>query len=155
MLGPMSNPARPQNQLVGVFSLELARLYAYLYQNSDSNYTILHALEGYDEVSLTCNFKTFSNQGEKMNELSSLGFEKIDANTIKGGETVEDSAKIFVDVLDNKATTNQNNVVLCNAALAIQTINPDKSFADCFYEAEQALLSGAAKKSFAQLLEIR
>nr|WP_294898869.1 anthranilate phosphoribosyltransferase [uncultured Pedobacter sp.] len=155
MLGPMSNPAKPQNQLVGVFSLELARLYAYLYQNSDSNYTILHALEGYDEVSLTCNFKTFSNKGEKMNDLGSLGFEKIDAETIKGGSTVEDSAKIFVDVLDNKATTNQNNVVLCNAALAIQTINPDKSFADCFYEAEQALLSGKAKKSFTQLLQVK
>ncbi len=155
MLGPMSNPAKPQNQLVGVFSLELARLYAYLYQNSNSNYTILHALEGYDEVSLTCNFKTFSNKGEKMNDLSSLGFDKIDANTIKGGETVEDSAKIFISVLDNKASENQNNVVLCNAALAIQTINPDKTFADCFNEAEQSLLSGKAKKSFTQLLEVK
>ncbi|WP_017258570.1 anthranilate phosphoribosyltransferase [Pedobacter arcticus] len=155
MLGPMSNPANPQNQLVGVFSLELARLYAYLYQNSNSNYTILHALEGYDEVSLTCNFKTFSNKGEKMNDLKLLGFEKIDADTIKGGSTVEDSAKIFMEVLDNKATVNQNNVVLCNAALAIQTINPDKSFADCFYEAEQSLLSGKAKSSFTSLLQVK
>ncbi|WP_442795270.1 anthranilate phosphoribosyltransferase [Pelobium manganitolerans] len=154
MLGPMSNPAKPQNQLVGVFSLELARLYAYLYQNSDCNYTILHALEGYDEVSLTCNFKTFSNKGEKMNVLADLGFEKIDANTIKGGHNVEASAKIFTDVLANKATTNQNNVVLCNAALAIQTINPDKSFADCFYEAENSLLSGKALKSFEALINI-
>lgn len=155
MLGPMSNPAKPQNQLVGVFSLELARLYAYLYQNSDSNYTILHALEGYDEVSLTCNFKTFSNKGEKMNDLNSLGFQKIDANTIKGGSTVEDSAKIFKNVLANEGAENQNNVVLCNAALAIQTINPDKSFADCFYEAEQSLLSGKAEKSFTKLLAVK
>lgn len=155
MLGPMSNPAKPQNQLVGVFSLELARLYAYLYQNSSCNYTILHALDGYDEVSLTCNFKTFSNKGEKMNTLDNLGFERIAAETITGGSTVEDSAAIFKTVLNGAATTNQNNVVLCNAALAIQTINPEKSFADCFYEAENSLLSGAAKKSFTQLLAVK
>ncbi len=152
MLGPMSNPAKPQNQLVGVFSLELARIYAYLYQNSTTNYTILHALEGYDEVSLTCDFKTFSNKGEHMVELSTLGFDKINANTIKGGHTVEDSAKIFVSVLDNKGSDNQNNVVLCNAAIAINTIKPEKSFADCFYLAEESLKSGGAKRSFNQLI---
>ncbi|MFC5284699.1 anthranilate phosphoribosyltransferase [Pedobacter alpinus] len=154
MLGPMVNPAMPQNQMVGVFSLELARIYAYIYQNSSSNYTILHTLEGYDEVSLTCDFKTFSKNGEQIHDIADLGFDKIDATTIKGGHTVEDSAKIFIDVLANKATLNQNNVVLCNAAIAIQTITPFKSFADCFYEAEKSLSSGAAKKSFDQLIAI-
>lgn len=155
MLGPMVNPAMPQNQVVGVFSLELARLYAYLYQNSKMNYTILHALEGYDEVSLTCNFKTFSNKGEQIHDIADLGFDKIEADSIKGGHSVADSAKIFIDVLDNKATINQKNVVLCNAALAIQTFTPNKSFADCFYEAEQSILSGAAKKSFDLLIAIK
>src|SRR6267154_633123 len=74
MLGPMVNPAFPRNQIVGVFSLELARVYAYLYQKSAKNYTILHALEGYDEVSLTCDFKTFTKSGERINSISDLGF---------------------------------------------------------------------------------
>ncbi|MEO5912298.1 MAG: anthranilate phosphoribosyltransferase [Pelobium sp.] len=154
MLGPMVNPAQPQNQIVGVFSLELARLYAYLYQQSTINYTILHALEGYDEISLTCDFKTFSNKGEQIHTIQSLGFEQIEANTISGGSTVEESAKIFKDVLTGLGTIAQQNVVLCNAAMAIKTIDQDKAFADCFYEAENALLSKKALKSFEKLIAL-
>lgn len=154
MLGPMVNPAQPQNQIVGVFSLELARLYAYLYQQSNLNYTILHALEGYDEISLTCDFKTFSNHGEQIHQIEGLGFEKIEASTISGGETVAASAKIFTDVLEGKGTNEQNNVVLCNAAMAIKTITPNQTFSDCFYKAELALNSGKALSSFQKLLAI-
>ncbi len=152
MLGPMVNPAQPKYQLVGVFSLELARLYAYLYQKSNKQYTILHALEGYDELSLTCDFKTFTNSGEHIRHIADLGFEKINPDTIKGGSTVQQSAQIFKNVLNAEATTEQTNVVLCNAALAIQTIHPEKSFADCYAEAEESLLSKSALKSFKNML---
>lgn len=152
MLGPLVNPAKPVYQSVGVFSLEIARLYAYLYQKSSKQYTILHALAGYDEISLTSDFKTFSNGGEKIHRISELGFEKIDAESISGGETVEESARIFKDVINANGTTEQQNVVLCNAAIAIWTIHPEKSFADCFYEAEQSLLSKSALKSFNSLI---
>jgi anthranilate phosphoribosyltransferase len=152
MLGPMVNPAKPNNQMVGVYNLELARLYAYLYQKSAVNYTIVNALDGYDEVSLTGDFKTFSTEGEKINKLESLGFEKLNASEITGGHTVAESADIFMKVLNNEATVAQNNVVLCNAALAIKTIKSDKTFADSFYEAEEALVSGRALQSFKQLL---
>jgi anthranilate phosphoribosyltransferase len=152
MLGPMINPARPKNQLVGVYNLELARMYAYLYQQSDKKYTILNALEGYDEISLTCDFKTFTPQGEKLNTLKSIGFERLDPSLIAGGSTVDASADIFMQVLSGNATAAQNNVVLANAALAIQTINPQNSFADCFYEAETSLLSKKALASFKNLI---
>lgn len=154
MLGPMVNPAQPQNQFVGVFSLEVARLYGYLYQQSYKKYTILHALEGYDEISLTCDFKTYSNLGEEIYSIEDLGFEKIDAKTIEGGSTVEESAKIFTNVLKGEGTINQNNVVLCNAAMAIKTIHQEKTFADCFYEAETSLNSGKALTSFQKLIAI-
>ena len=152
MLGPMVNPARPKNQMVGVYNLELARIYAYLYQQSDVKYTILNALEGYDEISLTCDFKTFSADGEKINSIEALGFEKLDPSEIVGGSTVAESADIFMKVLNNEATTAQNNVVLANAAIAIKTIHPEKTFADCFYEAEESLMSKAALKSFKTLV---
>lgn len=152
MLGPMINPAQPKNQVVGVFSLELARLYAYLYQKSDIKYTILHALEGYDEISLTCDFKTFTKQGEEIRTLDQMGLKKINAETITGGETVEDSAKIFLNVLNGQGTTEQNNVVLSNAAIAINTVRPENSFGDCFYEAQQSLLSKKALESFKKLV---
>ena len=153
MLGPLVNPAKPENQLVGVFNLELARVYAYLYQKSTTKYTIVNALEGYDEVSLTCDFKTFSAEGEKINSVEALGFERLDPSQITGGDTVSASAAIFSDVLGGKGTAAQNNVVLSNAALAIRTITPEKSFADCFYEAEEALLSHKALNSFNLLLQ--
>jgi len=153
MLGPMVNPAKPKNQLVGVFNLELARIYAYLYQKSDVKYTILNALDGYDEISLTCDFKTFSADGEKINGIERLGFTRLEPKEILGGKTIAESATIFVSVLNGGATAAQRNVVLANAALAIKTIKPIKSFADCFYEAEAALESKKALKSFETLVE--
>jgi anthranilate phosphoribosyltransferase len=153
MLGPLVNPAKPKNQLVGVFNLELARIYAYLYQKSDKRYTILNALDGYDEVSLTCDYKTFSAGGEKITSIEELGFERLNPSEILGGSSVSDSADIFMEVLNGAATNAQQNVVLCNAALAINTIDSSKSFADCFYEAEEALLSKRALKSFKTLIE--
>ncbi|SDD78980.1 anthranilate phosphoribosyltransferase [Mucilaginibacter pineti] len=153
MLGPLVNPAKPENQLVGVFNLELARVYAYLYQKSTTKYTIVNALEGYDEISLTCDFKTFSAEGEKINTVEGLGFEKLNPSEITGGDTVAASAKIFTDVLNGDGTFAQNNVVLSNAALAIKTIGPEKSFADCYYEAEEALINKKALDSFNVLLQ--
>ena len=152
MLGPMVNPTQPKNQIVGVFSLELARLYAYLYQDTDKNYTILHAVDGFDEVSLTCDFKTFSNNGEALRRVEDLGFDKIAEEEIKGGDTVESSARIFMNVLNGEGTAAQQNVVLCNAALAINTIKSSKTFGDCFYEAETALMNKAALNSFKKLV---
>ena len=152
MLGPMVNPAQPKNQIVGVFSLELARLYAYLYQDTEKNYTIIHAVDGFDEISLTCDIKTFSNSGEALIKVSDLGFDLINEKDIAGGETVESSSAIFMNVLDGKGTDAQNNVVLCNAAMAIHTIKPALSFSDCYYEAEMSLVKGAALKSLKNLI---
>jgi len=154
MLGPMVNPAQPKNQIVGVFSLELARLYAYLYQQTNKNYTIIHAVDGFDEVSLTCDFKTFSKKGEALTKIADLGFEEISERDIQGGDTIESSAQIFTAVLNGKGTDAQNNVVLCNAAIAIQTIKQDATFADCYYEAEQSLTAKKALASFVKLINL-
>lgn len=154
MLGPMVNPAQPKNQIVGVFSLELARLYAYLYQQTDKNYTIIHALDGFDEVSMTSDFKTFSKNGEQLHTIAGLGFEQLTVEQIQGGDTVESSAKIFTAILNGEGTDAQTNVVLCNAALAIKTIHNDKSFADCYYEAEESLRTKNALTSFKKLISL-
>lgn len=153
MLGPMVNPARPKNQMIGVFSLELARVYAYLYQKTDKNYTIVHSLDGYDEISLTSDFKTFSNAGEEICKINELGFAKLDPVSISSGHTVPESAAVFMNVLNNKATEAQVSVVLCNAAMAIKTIHPEKSFAESYEEANVSLLSKKALNSFNKLLQ--
>ena len=122
MLGPMVNPAFPKNQMVGVFNLELARMYGYLYQNTDKNFTVLHALDGYDEISLTGDTKTISNGSESILRPSDFGVSAISADTIIGGEDVPESAQIFMNVLNGRGTEEQNNVVCANAGIAISTV---------------------------------
>lgn len=152
MLGPLTNPANPDHQMVGVYSLELARLYAYLMEKSNKKYTIVHALDGYDEISLTGNFKTVDAEGEHVIELQDLGIKPVSAKDIAGGETVEQAATIFTNILEGQGTAVQNQVVISNAAVSIRTFHPEKCFADAYAEAETALLSGQALQSFKTLI---
>ena len=153
MLGPMVNPAFPKNQMVGVFNLELQRLYCYLYQNTDKNYSIVHALDGYDEISLTGKTKIITNQSEIMLEPTDLGLAQIQQSDIFGGDTVESSAKIFKSIIAGKGTEAQNNVVCANAGLAIATVN-NISHQDGFNLAKESLANGKAKQSLEQLIEL-
>ena len=152
MLGPMVNPAFPTRQLVGVFSLELARQYGYLYQNTDKQFVILHSLEGYDEVSLTCPFKYFSNEGEKIATPKDLGLPQLKYEQIKGGQTVEDSAKIFLTILEGKGTPAQNAVVTANAAMALYAGERSKGLLNCVETAKETLASGRALDAFKKLI---
>ncbi len=153
MLGPMVNPAFPKNQMVGVFNLELQRLYGYLYQNTDKNYSIVHALDGYDEISLTGKTKIITNQSEIMLEPEDLGLPQVQQSEIFGGETVESSAKIFKNIISGKGTSAQNNVVCANAGLAIATVKKI-SHQDGFNLAKESLDNGKAKESLKQLIEL-
>jgi anthranilate phosphoribosyltransferase len=152
MLGPMVNPARPNNQLVGVFSLELARLYGYLYQQTSKNFTVVHSLDGYDEVSLTGPFKVIDNRGERILGPPDVGAPTLAPRDLHGGATVEEAAKIFAQVLDGQGTPAQNAVVLANAALALQTAQPALGLENARAKAEESLLGGRAKAAFTKLL---
>ena len=153
MLGPMVNPAFPKNQLVGVFNLELLRMYSYLYQNTDINYTILHALDGYDEISLTGPTKVIRNSSETMISPDFFGVDTLNQSDIYGGDSVEAAAKIFTHILNGEGSDAQNNVVCANAAMAIATTT-NKSVKDSFGLAKESLLGGKAKDKFERLVEI-
>ncbi|MGC1631239.1 MAG: anthranilate phosphoribosyltransferase [Gelidibacter sp.] len=153
MLGPMVNPAFPKNQLVGVFNLELLRMYSYLYQNTDINYTILHGLDGYDEISLTGPTKVIRNSSETMISPDFFGVNTLAQSDIYGGDSVEDAAKIFTQILNGQGSEAQNNVVCANAAMAIATVT-QKSVEDSFEVAKASLLGGKAKFRFEKLVEI-
>lgn len=152
MLGPMVNPAFPPRQLVGVFSLELARQYGYLYQNSGKDFIILHDIQGYDEISLTGPFKIFSNGGEKLIEPSDLGLPEIEAADLRGGATVEESAKIFMTILEGNGTGQQNAVVAANAGMALYTADRSKSMKESVIRAHEVLVSGKALTTFKKLI---
>jgi len=151
MLGPMVNPASPGKQLVGVFSLELARLFAYLYQQTDKQFLVVHALDGYDEVSLTGAFKIITAHTEQVLTPSHLGLDTLRASELSGGETVEASAKIFMNVLNNEATSAQKQAVLANSALALHCANPELTLLDAVEMARESLESKKALQSFKKL----
>lgn len=153
MLGPMVNPAFPKNQIVGVFNLELARMYGYLYQNTDKKYTILHALDGYDEISLTGRTKTISNTTESMLLPEDFGVTAISQEDIMGGASIESSAQIFMDILQGKGTEAQNNVVCANAGIAIATAK-ERSPKEGFEIAMESLKSGKGLKALRTLQEL-
>jgi len=153
MLGPMVNPSFPKNQLVGVFSLELARMYAYLYQNTNVNYSILHALDGYDEISLTADAKMISRNSESIISSSDFQLTKLQFKDIKGGETIEQSASIFMNIISGNGTEAQQNVVCANAALAIVTIEKC-TVLDAFVKAKESLQSGKALEKLKKLQQI-
>lgn len=153
MLGPMVNPAFPKNQLVGVFNLELARMYGYLYQKGNKNFTVLHAMDGYDEVSLTGPVKMISNNSEKLLKPEDFGTNPINEASIHGGDTIAASASIFETILKGKGTEAQNKVVCANAALAIATVE-GCSISEGLQRANQSLQSGKALKSLQKLQQL-
>jgi anthranilate phosphoribosyltransferase len=153
MLGPMVNPSFPQNQLVGVFNLELARMYSYLYQNTTTNFTILHSLDGYDEISLTGNTKTITNAMEGMLKPEDFGVSILTQKEIQGGNTIEESAKLFMNIIQGKGTEAQNNVVCANAGMAIATVN-SLSPIQGFEIAKESLLSGKALLTLNKLQQL-
>ncbi|CAH0336167.1 Anthranilate phosphoribosyltransferase [Flavobacterium sp. CECT 9288] len=153
MLGPMVNPSFPKNQLVGVFNLELARMYAYLYQNTDVNFTILHSLDGYDEISLTGASKTISKTKEGMLNPEDFGVNLLTQKEIEGGTTIEESAQMFTTIIAGKGTEAQNNVVCANAAMAIATVT-NCSPLEGFQIAKESLLSGKGLLSLKKLQEL-
>jgi anthranilate phosphoribosyltransferase len=141
MLGPMVNPSFPKNQLVGVFNLEQARMYGYLYQNTDRNFTILHSLDGYDEISLTCPTKFISNTQEGVLNPTDFGVRQLLQSEIEGGKTIEESAEMFQNIISGKGNEAQNNVVCANAGIAIATVTKCTPL-EGFELAKESLLSG-------------
>ncbi len=154
MLGPLVNPTLPKNQLLGVYNLKLMRLYRYIAQNEGINCTIVHSLDGYDEISLTSPFKVVNTHSEKVLEASDLGLTGGSQNDLYGGDTVEEAAAIFDDVLSNRASEPKKNCVIANAAYAIQTLSPELSITEAVKEARESLESGAALDSFRKFVEL-
>jgi anthranilate phosphoribosyltransferase len=152
ILGPLVNPSSPQNQLLGTFNLEIARLYNYILQEENTNYGIVHTLDGYDEISLTGSFKFFTKNEEKLISPEEIGQTRLKQSDIFGGNSVEEAAEIFKNIIQGKGTNAQNNVVLTNTAFALGIVNEHKSFEDAFAEAKESLFGLKAKNCLDKLV---
>jgi anthranilate phosphoribosyltransferase len=155
MLGPLVNPARPKYQVVGVYSLEMARMYNYIFQQQQTPFAIVHALDGYDEISLTADTKVFTNSGEKTYTPAAIGKKMVMPQDIYGGNTAEEAATIFKKIIKGEGTWSQNAVVLANAALALHTTGAYTSYNHAYAAAVTSLETGAANTCLQKLLALQ
>lgn len=155
MLGPMVNPASPQFQLVGVYNLEMARIYNYLLQQTGKPFTIIHGLDGYDEISLTNDTKVITQNGEKVLSAEELGKRTVSAADIHGGNSVEDATKIFLKILKGEGSWAQNAVVLANAAMALQCTGNYKTYEEAYNASVESLESGKAYQQLQKLISLQ
>ncbi|WP_373548818.1 anthranilate phosphoribosyltransferase [Haliscomenobacter sp.] len=152
MLGPLVNPIQPKYQMFGTFSMELLRMYQYIMQHSGRRFAIVYGLDGYDEISLTSDFKMVTNDSERIWSPVELGLKKLKQQDLDGGENSEDAAKIFMAVLEDKATEAQKMAVIANAGMAIKVIKPEQSAEDCVGEARESIVSGKALAGWRKLV---
>ncbi|GEN65634.1 anthranilate phosphoribosyltransferase [Chryseobacterium rhizosphaerae] len=152
LLGPLVNPAKPQYSVIGVYNLEIARIYQYLLQKEDRDFMLVHGLDGYDEISLTDDTKIITKNGESIYSAADLGFNPVTLEDIKAGETTQETAKIFRNILEGKGTEHQNSVVLANASVSLHHTNKFGSYEDCLLLAKESLEGGKALKSFELLM---
>lgn len=155
MLGPMVNPAAPSTQLVGVFSLEMARVYNYLLQQTGKAFTIIHSLDGYDEISLTTDTKVITNNGERIMTPEQLGKRMVMPEDLHGGKTVEEAAAIFKKIISGEGSFAQNAVVLANAAMALFSTGAYTDYDTAYAAAVESLDSGKAKKVLDTLIGLQ
>ena len=155
MLGPLVNPAVPSVQMVGVYNLEMARIYTYLLQQSSAKFMIIHSLDGYDEISLTGDTKVITNEGEKIHSALYLGKRTVHANDITGGNSTEEAAKIFDTILKGEGSWSQNAVVMANAAMALLATGKYKTYEECYAAAVESLESGMAYQTLKKLMRLQ
>lgn len=152
MMGPIINPCSPKNQLVGVSDLQIMDLYNQVFKDGDQSYMLVHALDGYDEVSLTGDTRYIDNGMEDNLSPDDFGFSVLTPEELSGGATIEDAAAIFKNIMNATATEAQMNVVIANAALAIKCMHPGKTLSDSVAEANESLKGKKALKVFTKLM---
>ncbi len=155
MLGPLVNPAFPKFQLIGVYNLEMARIYTYMLQQTDSSFAIIHSLDGYDELSLTGDARVITNEGERVMTPEQLGKRMVSPSDIYGGNSPEEAAKIFLNILNGKGSWAQNAVVLANAAMALYCTGVYSDYELAYAAAVESLESRKAVDSLNKLISLQ
>lgn len=155
MLGPLVNPAFPSFSVIGVYNLEMARLYNYLMQDLGQDYAIVHSLDGYDEISLTGDSKVLTKTGERVYAAAELGKMLVQPQEILAGESIDDAAQIFNNIITGKGTPQQEAVVLANAAIALYVTGVYNNYEDAFAAATESLRSGKANACLQKLISLQ
>lgn len=155
IMGPLINPARPNAQVLGVYDLEVARNYNYLFQHTDKNYAIVYSHEGYDEISLTGDTRVIDTNGEKDYSPEDLGLPQVSPQSISGGKSIAEAKAILLNVLKGEAPESTTAVTLANAAMGIKCAEIYQTYEDCLAAAKESIASGSAYRSLQNLIALQ
>lgn len=154
LLGPLLNPVNICAKFVGVFNLETARLYHYYFQEENLRYSIVNSLDGYDEISLTGNFRVYTNNSERVISPTEINFNLLKPFELIAGKSIEESAGIFLNVLQGNSTESQKNVTIANSAAAYCCYHPGSTFEHAVFHCKEALESGKAYNLFKKIMNL-
>lgn len=155
LLGPIVNPSKPQCQMLGVANLNQMRLYNNVYRKIGIDYAIVNSIDGYDEISLTSDFKVVTNDYERIFSPEEIGMKVAKPEELRAGASEQEAMEIFDNVLNNKALEAQKNIVIANAGFAIQVLEKgQKSIEECMDIARESIDSGKALETFKKFVEL-
>ena len=155
LLGPIVNPSKPQCQMLGVANLDQMRLYNNVYRKIGVDYAIVNSIDGYDEISLTSDFKVVTNDYERIFSPEEIGMKVAKPEELRAGASEQEAMEIFDNVLNNKALEAQKNIVIANAGFAIQVLEKgQKSIEECMNIARESIDSGKALETFKKFVEL-
>jgi anthranilate phosphoribosyltransferase len=163
VLGPLCNPAGVTRQLVGAFNTKTAQRMVRILAQLDADHVLtLHAEDGLDEISISAPTTVFEYDADGSPETAvprsrevfpeKHGFDRSAISTLKGGDA-EDNAEIMRGILSGKLDGPKRDIVLMNAAYALQTSGRFDDLDACFDAARESIDSGAALTTLDTLAE--
>jgi anthranilate phosphoribosyltransferase len=162
ILGPLTNPAGAQRQLLGVYSPELTELLARVLQNLGTRAAcVMHGHGGLDELSTTGpnQISIFGVKGECCDVTTEImdplefGFARSSLDSLRGG-TPSENAVITRDILSGKERGPRRDVVLLNSGMALYIGGKAETLADGIIQAENSIDSGAAEEKVKALVDV-
>ncbi len=157
ILGPLTNPAGAQSQVIGVSDGTIARKMAQVLQKLGCRHAlVVHGEDGMDEVSISGETTIWELRGDALSSYTiapeELGFNRATIEDIKGG-TTSDNATMLRDILQGKEGP-RCDVVLINAAAGIVAGDLGENLADGVELARETIDSGRALQKLEQFIEV-
>jgi anthranilate phosphoribosyltransferase len=149
ILGPLTNPAGAQRQLMGVFHPDLVGIQTRVLQRLGAKHVmVVHGRDGLDEISISGETLVGELAGGEIREYelhpSQFGLEVYDRRSIQVS-SVEESRQMILAVLENQPGP-ALNIVALNAGAALYVAGVAKSMAEGVDQARKAIAKGAARQ---------
>jgi anthranilate phosphoribosyltransferase len=155
ILGPITNPAGTQHQLIGVYDLKLTRLLAEVLQQLEAEHMwLVHSEDGLDEISLAAKTHVAELKDGEIREyqIDATDFGLSPSSGSIAGGDAEENARIARNILQGQKSV-MRDVVVANAAAGLYIAGATKDLREAAHMAAESIDSGAAVKKLDAMCE--